>query len=1797
MNTDNPDSFFSVTTSKLREVAMHNFTRPKGGIKKMDRPTVTNFLIASLIKEETSMFQAIARRQTDTDDKWMHQASPKIIRQLKERHDTSIIDAYLASSERVNHTHLPAPFRLDPNRMRLEDSPVDSDGEDGMQDQEPSRPPVPEELWPLPVSQETKDDCVRNFLDGTEIRIGPTCAVCARRSYTRDLLFRKSTVMCKRINVDSIDLEVLRIKDEHVLDRHIDDFTFGCDPIDGLALDRNGLHLSDEPVSLDICDDCFRCLTAKSPRLPPLALNNGNIRGKLPPDLADCTWLEERLCARFLASAYVVRLYDLCKPGAPEHRQRVMKGHTCAFPLHTISTATKLPRSLGDGDAFVSCVVIGPRKVRKEDLRHIFKVRREKVRALFHFLRANFKNYPQFPINETALDCLPADDVPELMMRYVVYNETGDVPSLFDQETTGLQPHPAMAFTDDDTSTAQTFLERHGMIDINGVSIPSHDRMRSAFASTVPDLVIRHGSEFVQEYKNPELFPGMFPTLFPWGIGGFEGKRDSALSMERQAQYLLDLSEPDFRRHWSFIFVVANIKQRRAIHHGSRFACKTADFPRISKALAGLTPSLVQNICEHLNQGGTMRTLSAEENRISDLLKRCELMSVHVPGSKAAMNRARADIRGYTGLFGVFHLFLTLNPSPLSSPVFQVFYGDSNVQLDVRMPELPPASTRAVRVADDPVAASDFFHFHIAAVMAHLFGWDFKKKESTEAGGILGHMEAFFLVKEHTMRGQLHGHAIIWLKNGLNPRPVREKLQADLEFRSRYLAFFDDLIQHQAPASSAPPNTLSKSAQLERPLHPDDPAYASTFLHDYGRLAEEVQRHRCTFTCFKGGRESCRFLFPHAIQLSPTFDTASNSVLPRIEDPTMNWHNPTLLVMTRHNHDLKSVQSGKSSAAAASYITSYATKSDETPANQVSMINTVFHRMAQYGQDTSDVKALLTRCVMQFGRERQLHAQQAATYVRDLSDTFTSHDGIPMLSGYLLCTVINRYGPLRDDTIAVDSGCRGDELRPAVIATASVSSTTAPQRLEDAVTAEDEEQEEQEEDTSVVPLYGDGRPHQVDDYLHRGDTLAHLSFYDFVRFCSLIPLPKRPNKNHHPLKDSHPSASTSCHRLTGKAVGVPRALAPSFARPDGTASHGDRYCAAMLAHFRPFGVDSPLKSAEQSYEDVFATTDFSQQARQIMVNWTALSECDDARDAELLRRRKQEAFRESGGGDEAGEMADVTLESGIDDPNADLTISGAQLAAPKPSRELEAYASALSTNQWFQTQGVQSDCPPTLPAQRFISRNKRKWSKEQSTLEASAKADKNAPQASYGILAEDLGILTQLVETVEFDPETFNNVAIPAIPTQVSQHEGRSPEALISQLVDERGLTKSQELAFTIAARHFFSQLLDDKITPLRLLMHGEAGTGKTVVVRLLREVLERFGKGAQMVLAAPTGKAAAAIGGNTIHSLFSLDVHQRKATAEEAGTQRDPLDGRRISYLQTTFHSTKWLFIDEISMVSCELLSDVDQALRVGTSALDTPFGGVNILLAGDLCQLPPVCAAPLYSINSSRTAPSATQTKVELGRAIWTTVTEVVEFTEQMRMQDAQMAECLRRMRTRKCTDSDVEFLNRRVLKSKANPLGVTLEQHRNAIALAYKNETVRILNHRKATGHAVGAGTSIPIACAIDKTTTPLNAEKRQRLLLYNGGGRTKVGLGKIPLSTGMPVVFRGGNLSVPLGVTNGALATVVSWDLVRDHLGFDIPRGVVLKFDEEAKWKLTDFEEGCLPISPISSTFNYKDETQS
>ncbi|KAL6297839.1 hypothetical protein BKA93DRAFT_745260, partial [Sparassis latifolia] len=260
-----------------------------------------------------------------------------------------------------------------------------------------------------------------------------------------------------------------------------------------------------------------------------------------------------------------------------------------------------------------------------------------------------------------------------------------------------------------------------------------------------PDLVVHHGMLPVSEYNNPNLFPGMFPTLYPFGIGGFEDpSRPKPIEFDTQVNYYLDLADKAFRYHHMFMFIALNIWQRRSAHLHTHFAVQKPYFQTIARRLVTLSPSLLMSVSNHLENEGKYADLTDQQKDALDLLKHVNTIGGHIPGSQASKIRVRNEIRSYFGYFGMPHIYMTINPSPAHNPIFQVMYGDTTVDLAKRFPLVVPAHERALRLAKDPVAACDFFYFCIHTIFEDLLGWDFSKRRSKRQGGILGKLRAFY---------------------------------------------------------------------------------------------------------------------------------------------------------------------------------------------------------------------------------------------------------------------------------------------------------------------------------------------------------------------------------------------------------------------------------------------------------------------------------------------------------------------------------------------------------------------------------------------------------------------------------------------------------------------------------------------------------------------------------------------------------------------------------------------------------------------------------------------------------------------------------------------------------------------------------------------------------------------------------------------------------------------------------------------------------------------------------------------
>jgi hypothetical protein len=292
-------------------------------------------------------------------------------------------------------------------------------------------------------------------------------------------------------------------------------------------------------------------------------------------------------------------------------------------------------------------------------------------------------------------DLYPDDGVIPGIDNCIFQDHETDVSDTFAPETAGFSEHPAQIVHEcDECSTPMLLLERKGVSDPESVKLSSRAFIASALknlVTNVPDLIIHRSSAAIPKYNNPDLLPGMFPTLFPLGIGGFDNaRRLTNLSFPMQVNALLDVPDKSFRRHDSYIFVVLNIMQRRAAHLHTHFTVRKLQFDSITKSLTSVSSDVLQSLVNHLQHEGKIGTLNAEEQHAMNLLNHVNTISAHIPGSQASKIFTRNKIRSYFSEFGLPHIYFTLNPRVTHNPIFQVMVGDLSVDLTQRFPFLAP---------------------------------------------------------------------------------------------------------------------------------------------------------------------------------------------------------------------------------------------------------------------------------------------------------------------------------------------------------------------------------------------------------------------------------------------------------------------------------------------------------------------------------------------------------------------------------------------------------------------------------------------------------------------------------------------------------------------------------------------------------------------------------------------------------------------------------------------------------------------------------------------------------------------------------------------------------------------------------------------------------------------------------------------------------------------------------------------------------------------------------------------------
>lgn len=230
------------------------------------------------------------------------------------------------------------------------------------------------------------------------------------------------------------------------------------------------------------------------------------------------------------------------------------------------------------------------------------------------------------------------------------------------------------------------------------------------------------------------------------------------------------------------------------------------------------------------------------------------------------------------------------------------------------------------------------------------------------------------------------------------------------------------------------------------------------------------------------------------------------------------------------------------------------------------------------------------------------------------------------------------------------------------------------------------------------------------------------------------------------------------------------------------------------------------------------------------------------------------------------------------------------------------------------------------------------------------------------------------------------------------------------------------------------------------IFIHGSAGTGKTTFLNRLQQNKVYN----NTIYLAYTGIAATHINGSTIHSFFNIppvDVIQ-------VGK------GQYSNNLFEKLSIVDLIVIDEISMVRADLMDEIDYELRQAKKN-HLPFGGVKMLLVGDLYQLPPILKNKLSFKKAGYDDKNPYFfASFSMQNAIKQDLIAKIEFTTIFRQSDKLFISVLQKCRKGNTDPRDIKYLNKQVMNSYIN----------NIIVLATTNEIVDSKNeeeYNKLTG----------------------------------------------------------------------------------------------------------------------------------
>lgn len=552
-----------------------------------------------------------------------------------------------------------------------------------------------------------------------------------------------------------------------------------------------------------------------------------------------------------------------------------------------------------------------------------------------------------------------------------------------------------------------------GVMDVDMNQVQSNELMKYGLMNLLGEgkeggYAVRHSQAAVSDFgrdlegqeRDMNPLAAAFPTLFPYGRGGFENSRRHFVSFNEQAHWSMQFYDQHFRTHHTFPFVVFSIEQKRKALSSARVQMHRPDFERNKLAIGSISCADMRVAVQEEAEGKT-----PSDPRIRLLRKHVFGASSQVMGSDNSRVLYRGCIWGTTLLLRGPSLWVTINPNDIHDPVAQVFAGEEINMDDFIATIGPDMHRRASNIAKDPFAATKYFYFILGVVFSALFAVDVDRNVVNARMGVIGQVSAYFGVVEAQGRGTLHLHCFIWLQDTPNLFQLRDLLKSP-EFLHKIRHYLRKNVRaHVDGLDEETIRTTPRESQIgySRPPDPDGPEWEEENEELERRVVRSSQIHSCSMsTCLRYdryGRLSCKRRAPWPLSDQETVDEAGNWS-PKRTYGFMNNFCPAITKTLLCNNDIKFITNGKDTKDVMWYTTSYATKKQSKNNN----VSALMAKALLYHESHSDHltsllernRLLIFRCQQAINREMELSGPQVMSYIMGYGDCIQSHHYTPL---------------------------------------------------------------------------------------------------------------------------------------------------------------------------------------------------------------------------------------------------------------------------------------------------------------------------------------------------------------------------------------------------------------------------------------------------------------------------------------------------------------------------------------------------------------------------------------------------------------------------------------------------------------------------------------------------------------------------------------------------------------------------------------------------------------------------------